>query len=35
VSKISSPSSLSYQTQYLWRRDDQTPFQYFTPFPKI
>jgi hypothetical protein len=33
--KICSPSSLSCQTQWLWRRDDQAYFQKFSPTSNI
>jgi len=35
LTKISFPSSLSCQTQWLWRRDDQTYFQKFSPTSNI
>jgi hypothetical protein len=35
VTKICSPSSLSCPTQWLWRRDDQTYFQIFSPTSNI
>jgi hypothetical protein len=35
VSKISSPSSLSSETQWLWRGDDQTNFQKNSPTSNI